>query len=107
MTITHLISQKRDQLEAVLKELNKNNYPVTFQKYESTLELKFDSRDNVVKYHEILMKNSQRLSIFGVEQNLVIGINMKKIIIRGYNRQKRKELKQYIQNRVKDDCEEI
>jgi hypothetical protein len=50
----------------------------------------------VVKYYEILMKNCQKLSPFGVDDNLVIGINMKKIIIRGYNRQKRRELKQYV-----------
>jgi len=44
----------------------------------------------VLEYNELLKKQGERFSEFGVRSNLVVGINMKTIRINNYDRNKRK-----------------
>lgn len=53
------------------------------------------------------MKNSKGLAEFGVQNNLVIGINMQKIRINNYDRNKKKELKTFIQSILGNKAEEV
>ena len=55
----------------------------------------------------MLQKNNEKLSSFGVRSNIVVGINMKLIHISHYDRNKRKELKQYINTKIGADLEEV
>jgi hypothetical protein len=65
-------------------------YTAVIEKYTHTIELKFESRESVLHFYDLLQKKNEKLSEFGVHGNLVIGINTKLIRISNYNRNKRK-----------------
>ena len=43
-----------------------------------------------------MLLTNQKLSLYGINNNLVVGVNMKKIIIRKYDMKNRKDLKVYL-----------
>lgn len=55
----------------------------------------------------MLQKNNEKLASFGVRNNIVVGINMKLIHISHYDRNKRKELKQFLTKKLGTDLEEV
>lgn len=67
-----------------------DKYQAKIDKYVHTIELKFDSRENVLHFYELLQKDNEKVSQFGVRENIVVGINMKSIRISNYDRNKRK-----------------
>ena len=85
--------------------MKNNQIEANFEKYIHTMELKFQSRKKVMEFYDLLQKNNEKLSSFGVRNNIVVGINMKLIHISHYDRNKRKDLKQYITNKIGADLE--
>ncbi len=67
-----------------------DKYQAKIDIYAHTIELKFESRENVLHFYDFLQKNSDKMSQFGVRGNIVMGINMKSIRLSNYDRNKRK-----------------
>jgi hypothetical protein len=73
--VTNINADKSAALEKQLRELIADKYKVELDRYAHTFELSFSRREEVLDFNEHFQKQGKRWGEFGVNNNLMSGIN--------------------------------